>query len=168
MNIPKRLLHCVSTRTDFSALNHVYVCVDAKQAWATDGRIAICLPIEPEEGDFSGYVPRGAIEAAAKQPKRVRGKLLHGTSVTTVPGVGTWDNPLGEAAFPLAQLQQLCRFHGKCILHVNLALLRKACEALGDTRVSIYYDPCDTEKLLYAESHGGGRVVSVSRSSFTE
>ena len=166
MHIPKQILKCTSTDKTRTALHHVYVDVVAKQAWATDGHIAVCIPITPDDGDCSGFVPRGAIEAADKQPKALKGQLLHGENTTTVFGVGTWDNPQEDTTrFPLALLQAMCHMYGQRVMHVDVALLKIACDVLRNTRVSIYHDPHDTEQLLYMENTRGERVVVVSISS---
>ena len=167
MNIPKRLLKCVDKESkENSPLQHVYVDVADKQAWATNGRLVVCIPIAPEDGECSGLVPAAAIEAAEKQPKNLRGRLMHGENVTSIFGGATWDNPTADTEFPLTYLQQLYHnTHGQRVMHIDLALLRLVCDALSDTRVRIYHNPVNTEQLLYLENDKGERVVVCPLSS---
>ena len=164
MNIPKRLLACVATEATRPALHHVYADVESKYACATNGSIAVRIPIEPEDGDCSGYVPRAAIEAADKQPKGARFRLIHREKTTSIPGVGTWDNPQEDATFPLVGLYALCCPQGQYIMPVSLDLLYTACKVLGDKRVRIYYDPSDTGRTLFMENDKGECVVVASLS----
>ena len=159
MIIPKRLLKCVSTDADRPQLQYVYADVEGLQVWATNGRIAVCLPITPDDIDVSGYIPRGAIEAADKQSKHAKGFLLHGEKTSSVPGVGTWDNPDVDGAFPLQLLRDMCHSYGNRCMCVDIALLKLACEGLGvGTYVEVYHDPYDTEMVLYV-SYGGSEAI---------
>jgi len=60
--------------------------VEKRVAVATDGAALVEYPIDPDEGEVSGYVPAEAILAAAKLPKGFRGKLLHYKETTQVMG----------------------------------------------------------------------------------
>ena len=86
MNIPKSLLALCATDLSMAAIHHVYVDVEKKVAVATNGHALVQHPIEPEEGEVSGYVPAEAILAAAKLPKGFRGHLHHYQDVTQVMG----------------------------------------------------------------------------------
>ena len=83
MNIPKSLLALCGDSTR-GCIQHVYVDVEKKVAVATDGHALVQYPIEPEEGEVSGYVPAEAILAAAKLHKSLRGTLRHEKDVTYV------------------------------------------------------------------------------------
>ena len=74
---------------------HVYADVEKRYAIATDGTILVAYPIEPDEGEVSGYLPKNAIEFAAKgcgKKHKVPARLHHTATHTVVDGV-SFHNP---------------------------------------------------------------------------
>jgi hypothetical protein len=99
MYLPKDLLLACSTDVTREVLHHIYVDIDTRCAAATDRTVLVTLPIVPEDGDVSGFVPREAVEYAAKQRGDLRGKLLHGETTTLVAGVA-FPSPFADEADP--------------------------------------------------------------------
>lgn len=162
MFIPKRLLKACAKPDDIKhpeRLQAIYVDVERKRAWASDGFIAVSCPIEPEEGECSGFVSREAVEMADKHARMLKGKLFHGETETKVAAGGTFDNPSSGLRFPVEQCEEIMQTGGReRVLYVDIALLKRACEVLGVTQVSIYHAG-DEGKSLYMENDRGERVV---------
>ena len=94
MYIPASLLKCVADSSRV-AISDVYIDIDRKQAYATDGKVLVAVPIAPDPGEVSGYVSREAIQQAEKSPKSQRGLVWHGEEVTKVRGIA-YPNPHAE------------------------------------------------------------------------
>ena len=86
MYLDKTILECVSTDKTRTSITHVYVDVDAKLAIATDGHVMALVPIDPTDGEVSGYVPREAILQADKCKDPWKGVILHQEKETLVAG----------------------------------------------------------------------------------
>ena len=109
MYLNKTILECVSTDKTRPSIGYVYVDVDEKLAIATDGHVMALVPIEPTDGEVSGYVPREAILQADKCKDPWKGVILHQEGETLVTGsMVKIPNPFqGETAPPFPQWKQV-------------------------------------------------------------
>ena len=158
MIIPKRLLRACLPEKAFGqeGIKSIYVDVEGKQAWATDGHIMVGCPIVPAEGECSGLVPRAAVELADKQKGDLKGVVFHTEKMTSVLGAGcTFEN--STLTFPLEQCQELMHPYGERVLHVNVTLLKQVCDVFDDTKLSIFF--MDDEAVLYMENRQGERAI---------
>lgn len=100
MHLDKSLLDCVSSDKTRYSLSEVFVDVDEKLAIATNGHLLVMVPIDPAEGEVSGYVPKDAILEAAKQKGSFKGLLIHQQTHTIANGI-SYPNPFSDADKPV-------------------------------------------------------------------
>ncbi len=152
MYLPKTMLECVSTDKTRISIDHVYVDVEEKLAIATDGRVMALVPIEPTDGEVSGYVPREAILQADKCKDPWKGVLMHYNDETLVAGSHVRiPNPFhGETVPPFPQWKQVIPqdLPEQPLFVVDADLLAKAAHAITPLKQKAQvYISCNLEKL---------------------
>lgn len=152
MYLNKTILECVSTDKTRLQLGYVYVDVAEKLAIATDGRIMALVPIEPTDGEVSGYVPREAILQADKCKDSWKGILMHYDEDTLVAGsMMRISNPFhGETAPPFPQWKQVIPqdLPEQPLFAVNADLLARAAHAVTPAKMKAeVFVSCNLGKL---------------------
>ena len=152
MYLNKTILECVSTDKTRTSIGYVYVDVVEKLAIATDGCVMALVPIEPEPGEVSGYVPREAILQADKCLKPWKGVILHQENETLVVGsMVKVPNPFqGETAPPFPQWKQVIPqdLPEQPLVAVNGDLLARAAHAITPTKMKAeVFVSCNLGKL---------------------
>lgn len=163
MIIPKRILEaCARPGSEARpAFAHVYVHVEAGkgQAWATDGHIIVCMPVEVGQGECSALVPRRAIELADKGKGALKGMIRRTEEGTwLVPGAGVSVEPVQGNFPPREKLAHMMHKYGSRLLHVDLALLQRVGKLLKNMHVSIWGE-VESGEPLYMENGDGVRVI---------
>ena len=134
MYLPVSMLQCCQSDGIYPHLAHVYIDLPSGYAFATDGHMALRVPIEPEGGEASGYCSQDAIQFAG----RTDGHVRHLEDSTMVGDV-CFPNPMPRdpghtnvSPYPVKKIMALFAEAraGTLSLHLDARLLRTIAAAL--------------------------------------
>lgn len=148
-------------------LQHLLLSVEAKTLTATNGHIIAIVPVEPEEGDTSGYITVEALKAArkSKQGPRVNGSL------EIVEGA-SFPRPTEEqdGKFPDASKVMPAKPDREPDLCIDAKLLLQLAEALNDPAARIstgleMWFPDNYGSAIYCEgtAEGHGAIMPMRK-----
>lgn len=132
----------VATETARYVMNDCWLSVEDKRLVATDGRIMVAFPIEPEEGDESGPMSVKALQAARKAaPKKATHFSLKANGHYILPDGGTMPRDKTHNRFLdwKAIIPTNTAKAGKETLSINAAYLEKIQEAIAADYVTLEF-----------------------------
>ena len=141
MKLPEGLVEkLVSTEVTRYILTHVMYEVEKSRVMASNGRVAVILPVVPDEGDITGPIHPRHFKEARKRGKKLTEPSMKTTATITYPDGSTDPNRADEqdwsgqnlANYPL--IDAVVPERKGQIVSLNAHLLKDLADALQDPK----------------------------------
>lgn len=160
MKFPNTLIEKATGPKDIrSYLHEVYLDTDKKRLIATNGHIAVIVPVELSEQDTSGPVSADALKAARRTTKSLTAisePEIICTDVLTVTNGPTFPRSELSGKFPDVD-RIMPKKKGRIKISFNAQLLVDLALAIGEgkhkTGVCLHIDPNDGETAIYVSNN---------------